>query len=84
MGDDWKYICFALPEADTAVLFPPHLSHADVAERFAPAKPLSAGFVRFDESTKLFVCYGRSDSLKLGPTSEDDFYVNQLLPRERL
>lgn len=82
MGD-WKYIVVELPESPTAVLFPPHVSHADMADRFKPFKALSAGFVRFDESRKEFACYGRSDTLRLSPAEEDAFYVNRLLPRDR-
>jgi hypothetical protein len=81
MGDDWKYIVFDLPESPTAVLFPPHITHADMARRFRPAVALSAGFVRWDGERQEFACYGRSDSLDIDPTDDDAFYVNRLLPR---
>jgi hypothetical protein len=81
VGDDWKYIVFDWAATPTAVLFPPHLTHADVAYNFRPAKPVGAGFVRFDEARRELVCYGRSESLKLGPREEDSFYVNRLMPR---
>ena len=81
MGDDWKYIVFDLMESPTVVLFPPHVSHADMAHRFRPIKPLSAGFVQWDDSRREFACYGRSDSLGLGSAEEDSFYVNRVMPR---
>lgn len=77
---DWKYICFAL-DGGTVILFPPHLSHADVAERFR-GKAESAGFVRFDEEHGEMVCYGRSETLKLEPKDGDDFLVNMLLSHD--
>lgn len=78
MTGDWKYICLDL-DGGTVLLFPPHLAHADVALRFRPSKPESAGFVRFDEQEQAFVCYGRSDTLKLEPKDEDTFLVNMLM-----
>lgn len=74
----WKYICFDL-DFGAVFLFPPHLTHADVASAFRPMVPLSAGFVRFDTERRELVCYGRSESLKLGPDPHDNRRIASLL-----
>lgn len=77
---DWKYICLDL-DGGTVVLFPPTMTHADVAARFQPSQAESAGFVRFDETSRRFVCYGRSESLKLTTKADDAVFVNRLMAR---
>lgn len=82
--DRWKFLILDMPmSGETAVLFPPHLPHAEMAQAFASAMPVAAGFVRFNEETKRFECYGKSDSLKLTPRKEpegiDEYLVNKVL-----
>jgi hypothetical protein len=87
MSSDWKYILFDMPIGGyTIFLFPPVLSHADVADRFRGSEPVSAGFVRLDEFGKELICYGKSDSLKLVSKPGDAIYANYLLhpPGERI
>jgi hypothetical protein len=64
---------------DTAVLFPPHVTHADMVKAFPDATLLGAGFVRFDETTRKLFCYGKSSSLGVESREEDNFFVNKLV-----
>lgn len=82
--DQWKYLILEFPvTGETAVLFPPHLGHDDMARAFPGATPLSAGFVRFNVEMLKFSCYGRSDSLNLGPGEHDEYYVNKVMKNAR-
>ena len=76
----WKYIMLDMPmSGDTIFIFPPHFSHADMKRAFDHVEVLSAGFVKFDETEKKFVCYGKSDSLGIGSRPDDAWFASKLL-----
>jgi len=80
--DRWKYLILDMPmSGDTALLFPPHLQHAEVARAFGTSVPLAGGFVRWNSETQAFECHGQSDSLKLKPREGgmDNFLVNKVI-----
>ena len=79
--ENWKYVVLDMPQAETIIIFPPHLTHADMTMGF-PA--VSAGFLSFRQSTKKFFCYGSSSSLGIpSRPDEDAWYANKLLnPRD--
>ena len=78
----WKYILFDFPvTGNVIILFPPHLSHADMKNAFSNIEAESAGFVRLDEFGKELICYGKSDSLGLASKPGDAIYANYLLKK---
>lgn len=80
MNSDWKYVLLDFPIGGyTIILFPPTISHADMANGFPGAEPVSAGFLRLDEFKKELICYGKSDSLGLASKPGDAIYANRLL-----
>ncbi|MBK8175698.1 MAG: hypothetical protein IPK66_10660 [Rhodospirillales bacterium] len=58
-----KYIILRAPAGDAAVLFPREFMHRYVAQLFAPAPVLAAGFVRWSDAGP--ECYGHSAGLKI-------------------
>lgn len=80
MMDNWKYVLLDMSIGGTVIIiFPPVVSHADVAKGFHGSEAVSAGFVRFDESKQELICYGKSESLGLSSDPEDSVYANYLL-----
>lgn len=76
----WKYILFCKAmHGETIVLFPPHITHADIRDAFPHDEVLGAGFVRFDETTKRLICYGKSTSLGVESRPDDEFFANKLV-----
>ena len=77
----WKYILFCTAmHGETIVLFPPHITHADMCSAFPRDKVISAGFLNFNEETKRFICYGKSTSLGVeSRPEEDEFFANKLV-----
>jgi len=66
--------------AETPILFPGWLSHKTVADALAAKglpRPVSAGFVDFDETGP--VTYGESDSLGLAARHGDEIFVEVAL-----
>lgn len=51
------------PEGEMPVVFPRAYYHSDVAQRFAPATVVAAGFVRLANGAA--ECYGGSSSLRI-------------------
>jgi len=70
-----KYIIFRQDGLEFPVLFSGHLSHANIAELFAPARavPVSAGFVRFSDGS--VSTHDRSLSLNLSPREGDSMFI---------
>lgn len=80
MNTDWKYVLMYFPIGGyVIIIFPPVITHAEVARGFPGATPESAGFLTLDEFGKDFICYGKSDSLRLSSKPGDAVYANKLL-----
>lgn len=80
MHNDWKYVLMDFPIGGyVIIIFPPVITHADVAKGFPGAEAVSAGFIKLDEFGKELICYGKSDSLKLMSKPGDAIYANYLL-----
>lgn len=58
-----KYIVVNGADGEIPVIFPRVYYHNDVAQRFAPAKVVAAGFVRLTDGDA--DCYGGSSSLRI-------------------
>ncbi len=58
-----KYIIVNGPGGEMPVVFPRAYYHSDVAQRFAPAQVVAAGFVRLSDGAA--DCYGGSSSLRM-------------------
>jgi len=58
-----KYIIVNGPDGEMPVVFPRAYYHNDVAQRFAPAKVVAAGFIRLTDGAA--ECYGGSSSLRI-------------------
>jgi len=65
-----KYIVVEVPGGEALVVFSRDFFHAYIAERFAPARVVSAGFVRMADGRP--ECYGGSSSLKISSRGERD------------
>jgi len=65
-----KYIVLRGTGADLPVIFPRDYYHSHVADRFAPAKVVAAGFVRLVDGGP--ECFGGSSSLKIASRRERD------------
>lgn len=65
-----KYIVVEVPGGEAPVVFSRDFFHAYVADRFAPAKVVSAGFVRLSGGKP--ECYGGSSSLKISSRGDRD------------
>jgi len=70
-----KYIRF---EDQGLVIFEERLRHSDVADKFAPDKPLSAGSVAGDDLNEPR-CLGESATLKLVSNPEDTALLRRRL-----
>lgn len=58
-----KYIIVTGPDGEIPVIFPQAYYHSNVAQRFAPAEVVAAGFVRLSDGAA--DCYGGSSSLRI-------------------
>jgi hypothetical protein len=65
-----KYVIFRSPEGPRVEVFCAPTTHADQAAAHSSWQPRSAGFVTFLGNGEVR-CYGRSDSLNLGPDHLD-------------
>jgi len=61
----------------TPIIFPAHLAHCDVAEKFPEKKVISAGYIGFRPDSNGLHTYGDSHSLSLGPGKDDEFLINR-------
>jgi hypothetical protein len=76
----WKYIVFDTHMAGvTPLLFPEHVSHADLKNAFQGAPIVSAGFVDFNDVEGKLHCTGKSDTLGVCSRPEDEVLVNRLI-----
>lgn len=79
-----RTIKYIMVDLDTPILFPDHLTHADVAAKFHNVT--SAGFCHVggkDEcGNPQFVCYGESYSLKLKAAANDSKIMNRTFGME--
>lgn len=73
-----KYLIFDNGLIDYIVVFPEGVQHADMD---GDGQAVSAGFIRINEDTKLWECYGESVSLDLASRAEDNIIANIQLPR---
>ena len=83
-----KYICFNHDGRETAVLFPPHVTHKDMARicrldtpfdrgyNTSTRRLLSAGFVSFGPNGA--VCKGYSESTGIGIKGNDAELINEM------
>jgi hypothetical protein len=73
-----KYLLFITPEGPRVEIFCAPTTHAEQAKAHAGWKLLSAGFVEFLGGGHVR-CYGRSDSLNLGPGSRDNLVIQSMM-----
>jgi hypothetical protein len=67
-----KYVVFPGKSMEVVIIFHPAINHNEVAKSFEydHGKPVSAGMVSFDQNKNLH-CHGRSETLDIGPRSDD-------------
>lgn len=74
--DRAKYIIFAHPMLEVPVVFPMHISHADMA-KLIQMEPISAGFARLADGE--LETFGDSLTLKLKARPEDTRLLQSIL-----
>lgn len=75
-----KYVRFTHPtEGEVFAFTVPPISHANLANSMRPFgyQPVSAGFVHFGPAAGI-TTHGRSESLKLGPQTDDALMISGL------
>ena len=73
-----KYIIFDNGLLDYIVVFPDGIQHADMD---CDGQAISAGFIRLNQDTGLWECYGESVSLELEARPVDNIIANNQLPK---
>ena len=65
-----KYIVLSQPGGESPVIFGRSYYHAYMADRFAPARVVSAGFLRLENGAP--ECFGGSSSLRIASRRHRD------------